>query len=142
MTSNCEEIDIAIGQRVRLARRDAGLSQEALADKLGLTFQQVQKYEKGANRIACSRMVQIAQALGRPVAYFFQDAIAEAELRRDGHDAIYLAGHNKDGHRLVNAAARLAQACRYDQLGALANIAEQLSPPPAREPAPALEAAE
>lgn len=66
-------IDTHVGSRVRLRRMLVGMSQEKLGDMLGLTFQQVQKYEKGANRIGASRLYQIAQILGVPVQFFFDD---------------------------------------------------------------------
>lgn len=56
-------MDIALGAAVRIRRRTIGMSQEALADKCGVSFQQIQKYENGANRISFSRLVQIARAL-------------------------------------------------------------------------------
>jgi len=65
-------IDKKLGQRVRTRRLEIGMSQESLADLLGVTFQQVQKYEKGVNRIAASRLHDIAAALGLPVAKFFE----------------------------------------------------------------------
>jgi len=65
-------IDRKIGQRVRSRRLEIGMSQERLAELLGVTFQQVQKYEKGVNRIAASRLHDIAQALEMPVARFFE----------------------------------------------------------------------
>lgn len=65
-------VDVHVGSRVRQARLVADLSQEKIADTLGLTFQQVQKYEKGTNRISASRLVQIAQAVNKPVAWFFE----------------------------------------------------------------------
>ncbi len=64
------QLDKEIGARVRLRRLQCGLSQEKLADALGLTFQQVQKYEKGANRITVSRLDQIARALDTRVEAF------------------------------------------------------------------------
>ena len=67
-------IDIHVGLRVRSARLALGITQERLAKAIGLTFQQVQKYEKGTNRIGSSRMVQIAAALHKPVAWFFEGA--------------------------------------------------------------------
>jgi len=70
--SGPDPIDIHVGGRVRLRRTLMGLSQAALARSLGLTFQQVQKYEKGYNRIGSSRLFQIAQTLEVPVAYFFE----------------------------------------------------------------------
>jgi len=66
-------IDVHVGSRVRLRRMLVGMSQERLGELLGLTFQQVQKYEKGTNRIGASRLFQIAQYLGVPVQFFFED---------------------------------------------------------------------
>ncbi|CAM5203117.1 Cro/Cl family transcriptional regulator [Bosea thiooxidans] len=67
-------IDRHVGSRVRMRRMLAGISQEKLGDALGLTFQQVQKYEKGSNRISASRLQQIAKMLDVPVAFFFDGA--------------------------------------------------------------------
>ncbi|MCP4560896.1 MAG: helix-turn-helix transcriptional regulator [Bosea sp.] len=67
-------IDRHVGSRVRMQRMLAGISQEKLGEALGLTFQQVQKYEKGTNRISASRLQQIAKMLGVPVAFFFEGA--------------------------------------------------------------------
>jgi len=64
-------IDVHVGSRVRMRRILIGMSQEKLGDALGLTFQQVQKYEKGTNRIGASRLQNIATILGVPVEYFF-----------------------------------------------------------------------
>lgn len=66
-------VDAHVGSRVRLRRMLIGMSQEKLGELLGLTFQQVQKYEKGANRIGASRLFDISQILGVPVQYFFED---------------------------------------------------------------------
>ncbi len=67
-------IDIHVGSRVRLKRTMMGLSQEKLGESLGVTFQQVQKYEKGANRIGASRLQQISAILKTPISFFFEDA--------------------------------------------------------------------
>lgn len=67
-------IDAHVGARVRMRRVLIGMSQEKLGERLGLTFQQVQKYEKGTNRIGASRLQQISDILGVPVAYFFEGA--------------------------------------------------------------------
>src|SRR6476619_5423180 len=64
-------IDKHVGARVRMRRMMLSMSQEKLGDALGLTFQQVQKYEKGANRIGASRLQQIAQIMQVPVSFFF-----------------------------------------------------------------------
>lgn len=66
-------IDKAIGSRIRMYRKALGLSQSDLARELGITFQQVQKYESGANRVAASRLWSIADALGVSVLSLFQD---------------------------------------------------------------------
>ena len=66
-----ESADAYCGQRVRLARRTLGQSQQALAEAIGVSFQQVQKYENGANRISISRLVMIANYLHKPVGFFF-----------------------------------------------------------------------
>src|SRR5271165_61481 len=66
--------DKHVGSRVRMRRMMLGMSQEKLGDALGLTFQQVQKYEKGTNRIGASRLQQISQILQVPVAFFFEGA--------------------------------------------------------------------
>ena len=68
----CDNIDIEIGKRVRQARVAAGLTQTKLADQLGITFQQVQKNERGTNRIGASRLYQLCHVLDVPVGYFFE----------------------------------------------------------------------
>ncbi len=67
-------VDKHVGSRVRMRRMMLGMSQEKLGDALGLTFQQVQKYEKGTNRIGASRLQQISLILQVPVAFFFEGA--------------------------------------------------------------------
>ncbi len=69
-----DPIDVHVGGRVRLRRMLIGMSQEKLGEALSLTFQQVQKYEKGANRIGAGRLFRIAQLLGVSVQFFFDDA--------------------------------------------------------------------
>lgn len=66
-------IDVHVGARVRLRRTLLGMSQERLGEALGLTFQQVQKYERGANRIGASRLYDLSRVLDVPVSYFFED---------------------------------------------------------------------
>ncbi len=70
---NPNPIDVHVGNRVRMRRMLVGMSQEKLGDALGLTFQQVQKYEKGANRVSASRLYQVASTLGVPIQFFFDD---------------------------------------------------------------------
>jgi transcriptional regulator with XRE-family HTH domain len=67
-------IDIHVGGRVRLRRMMLSMSQEKLGEQLGITFQQIQKYEKGTNRVGASRLQHIARVLTVPVSFFFEDA--------------------------------------------------------------------
>ena len=67
-------VDVHVGARVRLRRTLLGMSQDKLAQALGLTFQQVQKYESGANRVGASRLMQISEALDVPIHAFFEGA--------------------------------------------------------------------
>ena len=66
--------DVYVGGRIRLRRNMLGMSQEKLGESLGITFQQIQKYEKGTNRVGASRLQAIASILSVPVAFFFEDA--------------------------------------------------------------------
>ena len=68
-------VDRHVGERVRRRRRALGLSQDDLAVAVGLTFQQIQKYERGANRVSASKLYQIAQALQASTAYFFEGLV-------------------------------------------------------------------
>jgi transcriptional regulator with XRE-family HTH domain len=65
--------DKHVGSRVRMRRKMISMSQTKLADAIGVTFQQIQKYEKGTNRISASRLLQIAQSLQVPISFFFED---------------------------------------------------------------------
>ena len=78
--TNNNAIDLHVGKRVRLRRTLLGLSQEQLGAELNITFQQVQKYERGANRISASRLWDLSQILDVPVNYFFDD-MSEATMK-------------------------------------------------------------
>jgi len=67
------ELDIEIGQRLRRARLSKGLTQQGLAERIGISFQQVQKYENGSNRISSSRLLGIVRTLEIPITYFFDE---------------------------------------------------------------------
>ena len=80
-------IDVHVGRRVKLRRLELGLSQEALGERLGVSFQQVQKYERGTNRIGASRLFEMAGILRVDIAYFYFDADkALSEHQADRHD--------------------------------------------------------
>src|SRR5436853_835780 len=84
-------IDVRVGSRVRLRRTLLGMSQEKLGEAIGLTFQQVQKYERGANRVGASRLYDLSKVLDVPVSYFFEEmasqgtAEAQAASAECGH---------------------------------------------------------
>jgi transcriptional regulator with XRE-family HTH domain len=102
-----DPIDKHVGQRLRLNRMKLGLSQTTLADALGLSFQQVQKYEKGANRIGAGRLQHIAQILKMPVQSFFEGLPEHGQRRAptDAPDAQYVADYlaTSDGLNLTKA---------------------------------------
>ncbi|MBT3557221.1 MAG: helix-turn-helix transcriptional regulator [Rhodospirillales bacterium] len=81
-------VDIHVGARVRLRRTLLGISQERLGDAVGLTFQQIQKYERGANRIGASRIYELSRILDVPVSFFFEDMPDELET----HEGRFSAG--------------------------------------------------
>src|ERR1700674_5142714 len=80
---NPDPVDVEVGRRIRIQRMARGISQTELGDKIGVTFQQVQKYEKGANRVGAGRLTRIAKVLGVSVGTFFggpdEGAAAQAE---------------------------------------------------------------
>ncbi len=82
-TNGPNPVDIHVGERVRLRRKMLGLSQTQLANELGVTFQQVQKYERGTNRIGSSRLFHISIVLDVPISYFFE----QAETKLPGYNA-------------------------------------------------------
>lgn len=102
---------------MRERRIALGISQEGLADAVGLTFQQIQKYERGANRIGASRLVGVSRALGVPVGWFFEGAGVPAEAEPERYDrktlevAKCFAAIEKDDlrHRVLDLVRCLAQ---------------------------------
>lgn len=78
-------VDIHVGGRVRFRRMLLGMSQEKLGERLGLTFQQVQKYEKGVNRIGASRLFDLSQVLQVPIQFFYEEAPGTLEQAGTGH---------------------------------------------------------
>lgn len=67
-----DNVDIHVGQRLRIRRSLLGMSQEKLAEAIGITFQQIQKYERGTNRVSAGRLYQFSKILGVPIAYFYE----------------------------------------------------------------------
>jgi transcriptional regulator with XRE-family HTH domain len=121
--------DKHVGQRVRMRRMMLGMSQELLGDALGLTFQQVQKYEKGTNRISASRLQHISQILQVPVTFFFEGAPhvpgenhAQTDAPFPQHVSIYLA--TSDGLHLTKAFMQIPNA---KLRRAIVNLVEQIA---------------
>src|SRR5258708_5804558 len=105
-------IDRHVGSRVRMRRMMLSMSQEKLGDALGLTFQQVQKYEKGTNRIGASRLQQISHILQVPVSFFFEGAPnlhGRAEIAGDAPSPTYVSDFlaTSDGLALTKAFMRI-----------------------------------
>src|SRR5215471_3670946 len=113
--------DRHVGSRVRMRRIMLAMSQEQLAEALGLTFQQVQKYEKGANRIGAGRLQQISQILQVPVAFFFEGAPNALAPHDSSGSALSMAEiddfvSDLDGLRLMRAFMRINAALRRGML--------------------------
>ena len=88
-TKGPNPIDVHVGLRVRLRRKELGISQSQLAEGLGLTFQEVQKYERGANRISASKLFELARLLQTEISYFFVGSDALAASTGGDHPAAY-----------------------------------------------------
>ena len=105
------DIDLHLGKRLRRRRRLLGLTQQQLAVAVGIRFQQIQKYECGANRISAARLWQLAQALEVPTSYFY-DGLAEAQARSEQAAA---TGEPREGMMARKETIDLIRA--YYQLG-------------------------
>jgi len=81
-------VDIHVGQRLRLRRTLLGMSQEKLAEAVGLTFQQVQKYERGVNRMGSSRLFEFSRVLDVPISYFFEEMTPETARARSNMEEV------------------------------------------------------
>ena len=122
---SANSVDHHVGSRVRLRRLELGLSQEKLADQLGITFQQVQKYERGTNRIGASRLHQIALVLQAPITYFFEGASDIAPPHTKDASPLTQALSDPATMRLVRAFANIGDATlRQKAVGIIEAIAE------------------
>ncbi|WP_429912860.1 helix-turn-helix domain-containing protein [Glycocaulis sp.] len=103
-------IDRHVGIRIRLRRRVIQMSQQALAAKLGVTFQQLQKYENGTNRIGAGRLYELARALGVPVGYFYEDfdqAVDPTQRTKEELEAISAFIGSREGVELAQSFNRI-----------------------------------
>ncbi|MEM7695204.1 MAG: helix-turn-helix transcriptional regulator [Pseudomonadota bacterium] len=113
-------IDVHVGRRLKLRRTMVGMTQEKLGEQLGVTFQQIQKYEKGTNRIGASRLQEIAEILEAPISFFFEDGepsvaarpvpAADAFAGFSADDAPTFEGprsHSSEAHALTKAFSQI-----------------------------------
>jgi transcriptional regulator with XRE-family HTH domain len=112
-------VDHFVGERIRTARLLANMSQEKLGDALGITFQQVQKYEKGSNRVASGRLQRIAEILQRPITYFY----GEEPATRGEKNVLQKLGQTRGGIALATAFAAIKDKPMRDAIVATAEAA-------------------
>jgi transcriptional regulator with XRE-family HTH domain len=112
--------DKHIGSRIRIRRLELKMSQERLGDELGITFQQIQKYEKGANRVSGSRLCQMANALGVSEAYFFEGAPGGSKHSNGAGHHFNEVMTTRDGQDLIEAFHKIKSKTRRRQLVDLA----------------------
>lgn len=147
MADKPNPIDVHVGKRLRLRRTLLGMSQERLGELLGLTFQQVQKYERGVNRIGSSRLYELGQILDVPVSFFFDDMppsepLVPAEVGRPGlaeEGAPFEHGEvpdlpldKRETLELVRAYYRIADPAIRKRLFELTKALGNLDPAPAK----------
>ena len=119
-----QPVDQHVGARIRALRIMRGLSQEKLADRSGITFQQVQKYEKGTNRVSPSRLVEFAETLQVDPSYFFEGAPALESTTDDPlSETIRGFASSREGIQLASAFLRLTPAQRRALLPLVEEIA-------------------
>ena len=104
-------VDVHVGARIRLRRQVLKMSQERLGEQLGVTFQQVQKYERGANRVGASRLWRLSQVLDVPVSFFFDGLTPEIEAGEfadnDQMPIVYDFINSSDGVALAKAVSQI-----------------------------------
>jgi transcriptional regulator with XRE-family HTH domain len=118
-------IDLHIGQRLKELRIVRGLSQAELGERVSITFQQIQKYEKGSNRVSCSRLYQFARILDVPPAYFFGDlptASVESTLTQD-EQARRTYAASREAILLTDSFRKIPAAVRYRLLHLVRTLA-------------------
>ncbi|MEX0644106.1 MAG: helix-turn-helix transcriptional regulator [Parvularculaceae bacterium] len=113
-------VDLFVGKKLRQRRRLLGLTQQKLADEVSIRFQQIQKYESGANRISASRLWALAKALDVPVAFFFEGLNGDKEVGEEGDEA---NGHN--GHHGRAPADVFSNKETIDLVRAFYNLGEE-----------------
>ncbi|MEC3860271.1 helix-turn-helix transcriptional regulator [Mesobacterium sp. TK19101] len=116
-------IDTVVGQRIKARRQALELTQTQLAEKIGVTFQQVQKYENGTNRVSAARLWNIAEVFEVPITFFF-DSLDET-LAEDGKGDVFA---DRGAMELIDLYTRLTDAQKQAVLSFLRSVAESDSP--------------
>jgi Predicted transcriptional regulators len=117
-------VDRHVGLRIRMRRKEIGVSQERLAEALGITFQQVQKYERGANRVSASKLWEIARALQTSVTYFYEGLSDEANANAAQEAQDFML--TSEGLELMSAFPRIGQpALRRKLLELVRTVSEE-----------------
>ena len=121
-----DPVDVEVGHRIRIERLARGLSQTALANQLGVTFQQVQKYEKGVNRVGAGRLTRIAGVLGVPVGTFFsgKEILQEEQAQNGGEGSPLKLLTVSGAFRLLRAYADIEDG---DLRRSIVDLVEQVS---------------
>jgi transcriptional regulator with XRE-family HTH domain len=132
-------VDRHVGNRVRMRRKMLAMSQEKLGRALGLSFQQVQKYESGANRIGGSRLQQISQLLQVPIAFFFEGAPGVPAISKSDTSVLSPAhvddfASSPDGLRLISAFTRIESVTLRHRITSLVQEMADWNREPARSP--------
>jgi transcriptional regulator with XRE-family HTH domain len=105
-------IDVMVGRLIRSRRQQLSMSQTDLAKALGLTFQQIKKYEKGTSRVSCSRLSEISEVLDSPITFFFSEVCTPAITAPEHLERVDL----KESFRLIDAFSKIEKAKRKNVL--------------------------
>ena len=105
-------VDTHVGALIRLRRKELGLTQTQLANALGLTFQQVQKYERGSNRVSASKLHETAAELGAPIGYFFEGLSTPSDGPVEADNNLVDLIHSAQGHALIKLFLQLPVSAR------------------------------
>ncbi len=127
-------VDVQVGKRLRQRRMLLGLSQEKLAVSVGLTFQQIQKYERGANRIGAGRLYDLSRQLDVPIGYFFEGLGIDGPPQAGGSALVKSPPqHRRENADLIRAYYRIQdprmRACMLELCRAMAHAARPTRPP-------------
>ncbi|CAN7481216.1 helix-turn-helix domain-containing protein [Caulobacter sp. LjRoot300] len=120
-------VDVHVGARLRLARTARQRSQEALGQAIGVSAQQIQKYERGTNRMSASTLFRFCGSLGRPLAWFFEGLEPTGPAPSGGPDAFAILMASGEGVQMALAMARLSPAMRRKVLAVVRAVLPDLS---------------